>query len=80
MGLKNTAIQLARRTAKGAAAMALHYSGARDLLSAIQRRAVGGRRVLILSYHRVVGSFAEAASQGLHTLTQSLLGRDEARP
>ncbi|TMA25818.1 MAG: polysaccharide deacetylase [Deltaproteobacteria bacterium] len=67
-GLKSAAVQLARRTLKGAAALALHYSGARELLSAIQRRAVGGRRVLILSYHRVVGDFAEEAKHGLPTL------------
>jgi peptidoglycan/xylan/chitin deacetylase (PgdA/CDA1 family) len=66
--LKKTAIHLARRAAKGAAALALHYSGGRDLLSAIQRRAVGGRRVLILSYHRVVESFAREAGNGLPTL------------
>ena len=62
------AIQLARRVGKGAAALALHYSGARELLSAVQRRAVGGRRVLILSYHRVVADFAQEAKRSLHTL------------
>jgi len=49
--LKERAIQVARpRRQRAAAALALHYSGARELLSAVQRRAVGGRRVLILSY------------------------------
>src|SRR5438874_3401415 len=62
------AIQLARRVGKGAAALALHYSGARELLSAVQRRAVGGRRVLILSYHRVVADFAEEAKRSLYSL------------
>src|SRR5256885_10763287 len=62
------AIQVARRVGKGAAAMALHYSGARQLLSAVQRRAVGGRRVLILSYHRVVGDFASEVPRSLYTL------------
>ena len=38
------------------------------MLSAVQRQAVGGRRVLILSYHRVVGNFALEASRGLPTL------------
>ena len=62
------AIQVARRVGKGAAALALHYSGARELFSAVQRRAVGGRRVLILSYHRVVADFAQEAKRSLHTL------------
>ena len=66
--LKEKAIQLARRTVKGAAAVALHVSGGRELLSAVQRRAVGGRRVLILSYHHVVKSWAEEAKRGLPTL------------
>ncbi len=68
-GLKTRAIQVARRAVKGGAALALHYSGAREFLSAVQRRAVGGRRVLILSYHRVVQDFAEEVERGgLHTL------------
>jgi peptidoglycan/xylan/chitin deacetylase (PgdA/CDA1 family) len=66
--LKGQALQVARRVAKGAAALALHYSGMRDVLSAVQRRAVGGRRVLILSYHRVVGDFAEEKKHSLYTL------------
>jgi peptidoglycan/xylan/chitin deacetylase (PgdA/CDA1 family) len=66
--LKEQAIQVARRVGKGAAALALHYSGARKLLSAVQRRAVGGRRVLILSYHRVVADFAEEAKRSLFSL------------
>jgi len=66
--LKDHAIQVARRVGKGAAALALHYSGIREMLSAVQRRAVGGRRVLILSYHRVVSDFAEEAKRSLYTL------------
>jgi peptidoglycan/xylan/chitin deacetylase (PgdA/CDA1 family) len=66
--LKERAFQVARRVGKGAAALALHYSGARELLSAVQRRAVGGRRVLILSYHRVVADFGEEAKRSLYTL------------
>src|SRR5207253_7013793 len=66
--LKEQAIQVARRVGKGAAALALHYSGARQLLSTVQRRAVGGRRVLILSYHRVVADFAQEAKRSLQTL------------
>src|SRR3954470_18053736 len=60
--------ELARRAAKGAAAIALHYSGAREVLTALQRRAVGGRRVLILSYHRVVKDFAAEKDRTLYTL------------
>jgi peptidoglycan/xylan/chitin deacetylase (PgdA/CDA1 family) len=66
--LIESAIQVARRVGKGAAALALHYSGARELLSTVQRRAVGGRRVLILSYHRVVADFAGEAKRSLYTL------------
>ena len=66
--LKERAIQVARRMGKGAAALALHYSGARQLLSTVQRRAVGGRRVLILSYHRVVADFTQEAKRSLYTL------------
>src|SRR3954467_6902273 len=66
--LKDRAIQVARRVGKGAAALALHYSGARELLSTVQRRAVGGRRILILSYHRVVGDYAQEAKRSLYTL------------
>src|SRR5882762_76371 len=66
--LKARAIQVARRVGKGAAALALHYSGARELLSAVQRRAVGGRRVLILSYHRVVKDFAAEENRSLSSL------------
>ena len=69
--IKDEAIHLARRTVKGAAAVALHYSGARGLLSTLQRRAVGGRRVLILSYHRVVGNIELEAKRGLPTLNIS---------
>lgn len=66
--LIESAFQVARRVGKGAAALALHYSGAREMLSTVQRRAVGGRRVLILSYHRVVADFAEEAKRSLYTL------------
>ena len=66
--LKDRAIQVARRAGKGAAALALHYSGARELLSTVQRRAVGGRRVLILSYHRVVADYRAELGRSLYTL------------
>src|SRR5205823_5382221 len=66
--LKERGLHVLRRVAKGAAALALHYSGARELLSAVQRRAVGGRRVLILSYHRVVADFGLEEKRSLYTL------------
>ncbi|MFN2547158.1 MAG: polysaccharide deacetylase family protein [Myxococcales bacterium] len=69
--LKQQAIQMARRAAKGVAAIALHWSGARELLSAVQRRAVGGRRVLILSYHRVVKDFGLEEKRSLSSLNVS---------
>jgi peptidoglycan/xylan/chitin deacetylase (PgdA/CDA1 family) len=66
--LKERALQVARRVVKGAGALALHYSGARGLLSAVQRRAVGGSRVLIISYHRVVADFAQEQERSLYSL------------
>ncbi|HEY3447945.1 MAG TPA: polysaccharide deacetylase family protein [Myxococcales bacterium] len=46
-----------RSAAKAVAAGALHYSGLQRVLSRASRIAAGGRRVLILSYHRVVEDF-----------------------
>jgi peptidoglycan/xylan/chitin deacetylase (PgdA/CDA1 family) len=66
--LKAEAVRLARRVGKGAAALALHHSGARELLSTVQRTAMGGRRVLLLSYHRVVGNYAAEERTSLNTL------------
>ena len=63
--------QMARRAVKGAAAVALHWSGARELLSTVQRRAVGGRRILILSYHRVVNDFGLEEKRSLSSLNIS---------
>ncbi|HKB77630.1 MAG TPA: polysaccharide deacetylase family protein [Myxococcales bacterium] len=74
--LKDQAVQVARRAVKGAAALALHYSGAQELISNVQRRAVGGVRVLILSYHRVVGNYPLEAERGLPTLN---IARDTFR-
>src|SRR3954468_23275065 len=71
MGMKGETVRMVRRAAKGAAAMAFHYTGAGDLLATVQRRAVGGRRVLILSYHRVVGNFEIEAARSLPTLNIS---------
>jgi peptidoglycan/xylan/chitin deacetylase (PgdA/CDA1 family) len=66
--LKAEGRRVARRVGKGAAAAAVHYSGARTLLSALQRRSAGGRRVLVLSYHRVVGDLGSESASGLPTL------------
>jgi peptidoglycan/xylan/chitin deacetylase (PgdA/CDA1 family) len=66
--LKAEGRRVARRIGKGAAAAAVHYSGGRKLLSALQRRSAGGRRVLVLSYHRVVGDLASAGANSLPTL------------
>ena len=74
--LKDEAVQVARRAVKGAAALALHYTGAQELISAVQRRAVGGTRVLIVSYHRVVGNWRLESERGLPTLN---IGRDTFR-
>jgi peptidoglycan/xylan/chitin deacetylase (PgdA/CDA1 family) len=51
--------------------MAFHYSGVEDVIASVQRRAVGGRRVLVVSYHRVVGDFAEEAKHSLPTMNIS---------
>jgi peptidoglycan/xylan/chitin deacetylase (PgdA/CDA1 family) len=47
----------ARRAVKAIAANVLHYSGLRRALAAYQRSQSGGRRILILSYHRVVADY-----------------------
>ncbi|QRK13977.1 polysaccharide deacetylase family protein [Archangium violaceum] len=46
-----------RRAMKSAAAGVLHHSGLRKALAAYRRYQSGGRRILIVSYHRVVGDF-----------------------
>ena len=49
--------KMVRRAAKAAAAGVLHYSGARRAMAAYRRSQSGGRRILIVSYHRVVSDF-----------------------
>ena len=68
MRVKDQIVQVARRAAKSAAAAALHYSGAQELISSVQRKAVGGARVLILSYHRVVGNLLLESERALPAL------------
>jgi peptidoglycan/xylan/chitin deacetylase (PgdA/CDA1 family) len=63
----------ARSAAKAMAANALHYSGVQGLLSRAARVAVGGRRVLILSYHRIVEDFESESRRAIPGL---LLSRD----
>jgi peptidoglycan/xylan/chitin deacetylase (PgdA/CDA1 family) len=46
-----------RRAMKSAAAGVLHHSGMRKALAAYRRHQSGGRRILIVSYHRVVEDF-----------------------
>lgn len=46
--------QLIRRSVREAGAAVLHYSGLRRGIAGLRRRQVGGRRVLIVGYHRVV--------------------------
>ncbi|MBI5547731.1 MAG: polysaccharide deacetylase family protein [Deltaproteobacteria bacterium] len=50
-----------RSAVKALAAGTLHYTGLQGVLSRASRFAVGGRRVLILSYHRVVADFEAEA-------------------
>jgi peptidoglycan/xylan/chitin deacetylase (PgdA/CDA1 family) len=46
-----------RRAVKAAAAGVMHYSGLRKAMAAYRRAQSGGRRILIVSYHRVVSDF-----------------------
>lgn len=46
-----------RRIAKAAAAGVMHYTGVRTALATVRRHRAGGRRILIVSYHRVVDDF-----------------------
>jgi peptidoglycan/xylan/chitin deacetylase (PgdA/CDA1 family) len=49
--------KVVRRAVKSAAAGVLHYSGLRKAMAAYRRSQSGGRRILIVSYHRVVSDF-----------------------
>lgn len=57
--------ELVRRAAKSIAANVLHYSGLRRAIASARRTRAGGRRVLILSYHRVVADFTGALQQSI---------------
>ncbi|HYX91789.1 MAG TPA: polysaccharide deacetylase, partial [Myxococcaceae bacterium] len=56
---------LVRRALKSAAANFMHYTGLRWAIAASRRALAGGRRVLILSYHRVVEDFTGALQYSL---------------
>ena len=48
---------MVRRAMKAVAAGVLHHSGLRKVMAAWQRHQAGGRRILMVSYHRVVNDF-----------------------
>jgi peptidoglycan/xylan/chitin deacetylase (PgdA/CDA1 family) len=54
-----------RRVLKGAFANVMHYSRARRALNRVRRQQAGGRRVLILGYHRVVDDFEHESARGI---------------
>jgi peptidoglycan/xylan/chitin deacetylase (PgdA/CDA1 family) len=60
-----------RRVAKGMAAGVLHYTGARRAMCALRRTLAGGRRVNIVSYHRVVESFDHEVRRSIPGLLTS---------
>lgn len=69
-GWAGTKMEL-RRAAKCAAASFFGGTGIRHALSAWERKRAGGRRVLIVSYHRVVGDFREAVATSIPGLLVS---------
>lgn len=64
------------RAAKSAFANVLHYSGARSVIGTVRRVRSGGRRILILSYHRVVDDFTGAMQTSIPGL---LISRETLR-
>jgi peptidoglycan/xylan/chitin deacetylase (PgdA/CDA1 family) len=71
----NSAKWIVRRAAKAAVAGALCAAGARRLVRYAARRAAGGARVLILSFHRATRDFERDAREALPSLlisTESL--------
>jgi peptidoglycan/xylan/chitin deacetylase (PgdA/CDA1 family) len=63
---------MGRRVAKTLAANVLHYSGLRRALAAIRRSQSGGRRILILGYHRVVADFTGELQRSIPGLLISI--------
>lgn len=68
--------QLIRKGARDVAAGLLHYSGGRRVMAAIRRKLLGGRRLLIVSYHRVVDDFAREVRRSIPGL---LISRETFR-
>jgi peptidoglycan/xylan/chitin deacetylase (PgdA/CDA1 family) len=50
-------VRLVRQAAKAAAANVLHHTGLRRAMVALRRAQSGGRRLLVVAYHRVVEDF-----------------------
>ncbi len=67
----NSAMWITRRAAKAALAAALCAGGARWLVRSAARRAAGGARVLILSFHRTTRDFERDAGEALPSLLVS---------
>ena len=65
-----------RGVAKSAAANVLTYTGARRAIATVRRIRSGGRRILILSYHRVVEDFTGAVQ---HALPGLLISKETFR-
>lgn len=68
--------QVVRRAAKSAMANVLHYSGMRRAITSMRRLRSGGRRILILSYHRVVDDFTGALQ---HSIPGLLISKETFR-
>jgi peptidoglycan/xylan/chitin deacetylase (PgdA/CDA1 family) len=62
----------ARRVAKSVAAAFLDYTGLRGALVALRRSQLGGCRILILSYHRVVADFTGEVQRSIPGLLISV--------
>src|SRR5687768_11163890 len=54
-----------RRVVKSALAGMVHYSGLRRAVAAVRRAQSGGRRVVIVSYHRVVDDFEREVKRSI---------------
>jgi peptidoglycan/xylan/chitin deacetylase (PgdA/CDA1 family) len=61
----------ARQLIKSVAAGVLHHSGLRRAVCAVRRVQCGGRRVNIVSYHRVVDDFARESQRAMPALLVS---------
>lgn len=77
--------KLARRAVKSVAAGVFHYTGARRVLASYRRYRSGGRRINIVSYHRVVADFTGEVQRSIpgllisqETFRRHLLDADAA--